>query len=430
MRKATRTPAILSPRKGRSGPGAYSAKLLAGTKHRFPDHLPKPGLDLRKAFGFVRDDVLKKTGYKQEPYVYGSLGGEDVPLVAAKPTPPTGAQADPQAAVRRDYELALQLATRDGWEAFLSQYTDGFYANLAKGQLKKIAADEARQTATEKARLAEQETARLAAEGARQVEMAKAVATARAAEAARVVADRAKQIEQEKTAAAERARIASEKAAADKVEAEKAAADKLAAEKTAATKAGEKIASLTHLPDPATPTVVTKSVQLELRRVGCLKGAPDGEWNTSSQRSMSLFNRYAGTNFDAKLASLDAFDAIKAKPSRVCPLVCDPGYRTDGDSCVKITCRTGFELDENNSCKRIEKKRPPLAKLDEKASEIQPKTQTGDGSCGRTKDPLRCSCALKHGGYIYPNTRSSSGYSWRSNGSSDFFMCLHSAGRR
>jgi len=71
-----------------------------------------------------------------------------------------------------------------------------------------------------------------------------------------------------------------------------------------------------------------------------------------------------------------------------------------------------------------------LAKLDEKASEIQPKTQTGDGSCGRMKDPLRCSCALKHGGYIYPDTHSSSGYSWRSNGSSDFFMCLHSAGRR
>src|SRR5207245_1173722 len=31
------------------------------------EHLPKPGLDLRKAFGFVRDDVLKSTGYKQEP---------------------------------------------------------------------------------------------------------------------------------------------------------------------------------------------------------------------------------------------------------------------------------------------------------------------------------------------------------------------------
>src|SRR5205814_9689924 len=100
------------------------------------EHLPKPGLDLRRAFGFVRDDVLKNTGNKQEPYVYGSLGGNDVPLVPAKPVA-TGPQADPQSAVRRDYELALQLGSRDGWEAFVRTYPEGFYADLAKGQLKK-----------------------------------------------------------------------------------------------------------------------------------------------------------------------------------------------------------------------------------------------------------------------------------------------------
>src|SRR5690349_22008782 len=87
------------------------------------EYLPKPGLDLRRAFGFVRDDVLKNTGNKQEPYVYGSLGGDDLPLVAAKPVA-TGPQADPQTAVRRDYELALQLGTRYGWEAFLRTYSE------------------------------------------------------------------------------------------------------------------------------------------------------------------------------------------------------------------------------------------------------------------------------------------------------------------
>src|SRR5450432_3367375 len=46
-------------------------------------YLPKPGLDLRKAFGFARDDVLKATNNKQEPFVYGSLGGDDVSLVPA-----------------------------------------------------------------------------------------------------------------------------------------------------------------------------------------------------------------------------------------------------------------------------------------------------------------------------------------------------------
>src|SRR6059058_3685999 len=35
-------------------------------------YIAKPGLDLRRAFGFVRDDVLQATGNRQEPYVYGS----------------------------------------------------------------------------------------------------------------------------------------------------------------------------------------------------------------------------------------------------------------------------------------------------------------------------------------------------------------------
>src|ERR1700726_1204142 len=63
-------------------------------------HLTTPGLDVRRAFGFVRDDVLKSTGNRQEPFVYGSLGGDDVPLVpapapaaAAAPKPPGQARA-------------------------------------------------------------------------------------------------------------------------------------------------------------------------------------------------------------------------------------------------------------------------------------------------------------------------------------------------
>src|ERR1700689_5248910 len=46
-------------------------------------YLPRPGLDLRKAFGYARDDVLKATNNKQEPFIYGSLGGDDIALVPA-----------------------------------------------------------------------------------------------------------------------------------------------------------------------------------------------------------------------------------------------------------------------------------------------------------------------------------------------------------
>jgi uncharacterized caspase-like protein len=40
-------------------------------------HLQTPGLEINKLFRLVRDDVMAATGRKQEPFVYGSLPGED-----------------------------------------------------------------------------------------------------------------------------------------------------------------------------------------------------------------------------------------------------------------------------------------------------------------------------------------------------------------
>src|SRR5712672_2143138 len=180
---------------------AYSAKAGSTTL----------GLDVRRAFGFVRDEVLRTTGNKQEPFVYGSLGGDDVPLVPAAKAAPSTPAPNPQAEARRDYELALQIGNKDALNAFVAQYPDGFYANLAKIQIAKIAAEETRVAATEKARLAEQERARLAAEGTQRTQQLKAAeADARAAEQARIAAEKAKQVAQEQAAAAEQKRAAAE----------------------------------------------------------------------------------------------------------------------------------------------------------------------------------------------------------------------------
>ena len=320
------------------------------------ERLPMPGLDLRKAFGFVRDDVLKTTGYKQEPYVYGSLGGDDVSLVPARPVAAPGPQANPQDSVRRDYELALQLGTRDGWTAFLNRFPSGFYADLAKGQLNKIAAEETRAAAAEKARQAEDEKARLASERARKAEQEKAAAAAKAAESARVAAEKAKQIEEAKAAAAEQRRKEAEAAAA------KVAADKPSSENE------PKVAAVSPAPSQPSlsPQETAKLVQSELRRVGCLGTAADGDWNASSQRSLTLFNKYAGTKLDAKLASFEALDAIKAKPGRVCPLVCDHGFKADGDACVKIACRAGYRVNDDNECEKVQDKKPVATREDAK----------------------------------------------------------------
>ena len=78
-------------------------------------HLTRPGIDIRKAFGFVRDDVIAATGGQQEPYTTNSLGGDDVALVPASEKPEVQA-ADPNFEVRRDYEMAERVGTPEAWE--------------------------------------------------------------------------------------------------------------------------------------------------------------------------------------------------------------------------------------------------------------------------------------------------------------------------
>jgi uncharacterized caspase-like protein len=319
---------------------AYSAKAgstaLDGDAKNSPftialaKHLTTPGLDVRRAFGFVRDDVMKETGNRQEPFVYGSLGGDDVPLVPAPARAAATASEparSPQADMRHDYELALQIGNRGAFNAFLAQYPDGFYASLAKLQLEKIAAEEARVAATEKAKQAEQERARLAAEGAKKEAQAKADADAKAAEQARLAAEKAKQVAQDQAAEAERKRT-------------------------------DKAANVAALTAGSSQADITKSVQLELRRVGCLTGAADGDWNAESQRSLASFNRNAGMKLDVKTASTDTLDAIRQKPSRVCPLICEHGYKADGDRCSKIVCAAGSFLNDDNECEKRRTNKP------------------------------------------------------------------------
>ena len=55
--------------------------------------------------------------------------------------------------------------------------------------------------------------------------------------------------------------------------------------------------------------------------------------------------------------------SVKSKTGRVCPLVCDHGFKADGDRCTKITCRAGYEVGDDNTCEKIEVKKP-VAKRD------------------------------------------------------------------
>jgi hypothetical protein len=299
-------------------------------------YLAKPGLELGKAFRLVRDDVMNTTGDRQEPFVYGSLGGNDIALVpapAAPPVPTGNANAD----IRRDYELAERVGIREAWDSFVAAHPSGFYTDLAKAQRNKLAAEAAQIAATEKARAAAEEQARLAAGGAKASEQARAAAQSKAAEDERLAAEKVR-LEAEKAKKLEEAKIASTEQATP--EAAKS--------------------------DRPVPQGIPRLLQAELRRVGCKTGEVDGEWNAASRRALASFNDNAGTKFDVKLASLEALDAVKAKTGRVCPLDCERGFRADGDRCVKITCDDGYVLGPNGSCQKRPEREPKVVQQRER----------------------------------------------------------------
>ncbi|MEA2917207.1 MAG: hypothetical protein QOJ15_9288 [Bradyrhizobium sp.] len=365
-------------------------------------HLTRPGLDIRKAFGYVRDDVMSATGNQQEPYTTNSLGGNDVTLVPAPPAPPP-VVSNSNAEIRRDYEFAERVGTREAWDSFLAANPTGFYAGLAKAQLGKLAAETARIAATEKAHDAAEEQARLATEGAKASDQAKAVAQSKAAEEARLAAENKKQAEDARLAAAEQAEVAArarlaeaQRLAAEKIRIEAETAKKLEQAKVASAEpakpnedqpnadksGGPAVASLTPPaqanPDRTVQQDIPRALQTELRRVGCKTGDIDGEWNASARRALSLFNDNAGTRLDVKVASIDALEVVKAKTGRVCPLDCERGTRASGDRCVKITCDSDEVLGSNGTCRPKPERAPRVVTHQERRA---PAAAGGRGRC-------------------------------------------------
>ena len=369
-------------------------------------HIAEPGLDLRLAFGRVRDEVLKSTANRQEPFVYGSLGGETMALVpqAAKP-------ADPEQQARIDYELAAQIGTREAWDSFLASHSTGLYANLARAQNGKLlAAQQTRTKADDARREAEEQAARKAADFRRQLEEQSARQTA---EARQKLSEQAKkELEEARGQVAEQAKkeldearrqveLAQQQAEAARRQVEEAKRQAIAdaqlqveQAKRAAKADAEKVASLTPgqpiqqsppsppLPSPIDQTDIARLLQAHLKRVGCNPGTADGSWDQGSKRALELFNENARTKFDIKLASLDALDAVRGKTDRVCPLICAKGQRAEGDRCIQIGCGSGFFLNSSGSC---EKRREPAPKA-RTATQHEPAPQrrpslSGGGKC-------------------------------------------------
>lgn len=380
------------------GEGQNSPFAIALTKH-----ITEPGLDLRIAFGRVRDDVLKATGNRQEPFVYGSLGGNNMSLV-----PPVAKPVDSDAEARVHYELAAQVGTREAWDSFLAKYPAGFLANLAREQnAKLIAAQQGRVKADDARRQAEEQAAQKAAEFRRQLEEQAARQTAEARQKLSEQARRdleearqqiAEQAKKELDDARRQLELAQKQAEAARQQVEEARRQAMAdaqAQVEQARRDGKeqnsKVAALTPnqptsqaapaAPAPAIdPADIARLLQAHLKRVGCDPGNSDGNWNDASRKALELFNRNAQTKFDVKLASLDALDGVRSKTERVCPLVCARGQKVDGDRCVQIGCGAGYFLNSGGACEKRPEPAPKSATREAPAaSRATPAAPRGGG---------------------------------------------------
>jgi hypothetical protein len=325
-------------------------------------NLVTPGLDVRLAFGRVRDQVMKMTRNRQEPFVYGSLGGKTVALV----TMPQRVElaAPPIDNTVRDYEFAREIGTKRAWQSFLAAHGNSYYSSLAraaidkltdaderaKGEAQRSSSDQAKMQAAAK-RKADEE-ARAQAEAARKAE-AEAEARRRAEADARLKAEAKRKADDQARNEAEAKRMAEQV----RLQAEQEANAKLAVEQTKPAPTVIAMAPANETATKSAPPAIDSAdlaslLQVHLKRVGCDPGALNGNWTDKSTHAMAQFNAHAHTKFDVKVASLGALEAVRAHKDRVCPLDCGKGQKAEGDRCVAEACKRGYVHNKEGECVR------------------------------------------------------------------------------
>ena len=359
-------------------------------------YLAEPGVDLRVAFGRVRDEVLKRTLNRQEPFVYGSLGGDNFALVPQPAKP-----ADTEADARIDYEFAAQIGAKEVWDSFLASHPTGFYADLARAQKRKlVAAEQSKATADNARRAAEEQAAQKAEKLQKRLDDPAAGQIA----AKQQLLEQSKELEE----ARKQAELAQQRAEAARQEVEQArrqaveeARRQVEQAKGTPNENAEKVAALTS-GQPAAPSSspqigradIARLLQAHLKRVGCNSAKIDGDWDEGSQRALELFNKNAKTKFDTKVASLEALDAVRSETDRVCPLICSRGERAAGDHCVQIGCASGYFLNSGGSCERGRHEPAPRQR-----TVMRPTRPPASAPALPSAVPLGGSCALDTSGH-------------------------------
>jgi hypothetical protein len=86
---------------------------------------------------------------------------------------------------------------------------------------------------------------------------------------------------------------------------------------------------------PAAPDQheLTRSLQFELMRVGCFNGTVNGEFDNPTKAALQRFIKLTSLSVPNGV-SPDAINAVRGFNKRICPLVCQHGQHSEGETCV------------------------------------------------------------------------------------------------
>ena len=256
------------------------------------------GLDIRLAFGRVREEVLRKTG-NQEPYVYGSLRrGGNTAIVPSPFQPEVDLQGE-----KSDYSLVEKVDTARAWQVFLVQHPTGFFSDDARQRL----------------RLAEANpTAPLQRPGtATRVPGANDEQEA----ACRSEEDRLRSLQAEGAGAINDLKTLEQNLTCERLRPLVIAA----------------LDRASPVPNVDTPEQV-RSAQGQLIRLGCFAGTADGRLDAATIAALLLYLNKQGINPSGDVHITDDLIAELTKQSaRVCPLVCPPGKVAARGQCIDAT---------------------------------------------------------------------------------------------
>jgi hypothetical protein len=84
-------------------------------------------------------------------------------------------------------------------------------------------------------------------------------------------------------------------------------------------------------PDPRS---LARSLQTELKRVGCDPGEIDGQWGDKGREALASFGRHAKMSMPSQEPTAEALEVVTSRKERVCPLECGQDTAEVNGKCV------------------------------------------------------------------------------------------------